>query len=183
MTSSHTRPLLVLWLAAAALPVHAEGLAISASSAGSSAASAGSASSRGSSNSIQGSSDSSGTPRAALEGEYRVARVEPSLDGRPETTRLTLDPIAAGASGPVDSGGGASGVAAAGTAGGVRLVLPQRAIAARPLAVGDRVLARQRPYGWEFARAETREAFFLVLDDASHRDLQTRVVAVEPGFR
>ena len=37
--------------------------------------------------------------------------------------------------------------------------------------------ARHRPYGIEFARRDTQQAFFLVLADAWHRDLETRVIA------
>jgi hypothetical protein len=38
------------------------------------------------------------------------------------------------------------------------------------------VLARQRPYGYELARADTRTAFFLLLDDPWYRELQSVVV-------
>ncbi len=143
----------------AALPALAESLATSASSAGSSASSAGSASLRGSSDSISGSSNSSRTDEKVAEGEYRVVAVD-DVGDRPGMLRLTMVPLAPGRSGA-----------------GFRLDLPERALGERRLAPGDVVSARHRPYGLEFARGDTRDAFFLVLADDWHRDLQTRVLA------
>lgn len=144
---------------AVSLPCAAEGLAISASSAGSSASSAGSASLRGSSDSIGASSDSSRTRQAAVrDGEYRVAAVGPSPRD-PGLLRLALEPVVAAAD-----------------AEPFRLDLPVRALGAAPIEVGDHVLATQRDYGIEFARARTRLPFFLVLDDAWNADLQTRAL-------
>jgi hypothetical protein len=143
----------------AAGPALAESLATSASSAASSASSAGSASLRGSSDSIKGSSDSSRDDPQVAEGEYRVARVAP-VGGRAEMLRLTLEPHRT-----------------AGAAGSFTLDLPRHALGKRPLAAGDIVSAQRRPYGLEFARADTRDAFFLVLADDWHRDLQTRVIS------
>jgi hypothetical protein len=145
-------------LCVAAAPSFAESLATSASSAGSSASSAGSASLRGSSESLKGSSDSSRTdPHQVAEGEYRVAAVA-EVDSKPGMLRLTLEPLQADAA-------------------GFRLDLPGRAFGERVLAPGDVVSARHRPYGLEFARGDTREAFFLVLADDWQRDLQTHVLA------
>jgi hypothetical protein len=159
MTSASLRPALLAALCIAAAPCLAESLATSASSAASSASSAGSASLRGSSESISGSSDSSRRNRDVAEGDYRVAAVE-EIGGRPGMVRLTLEPLAAG-----------------GDAAGFRLDLPQRAFGERGLGPGDTISARHRPYGLEFARGDTRDAFFLVLADDWHRDLQTRVLA------
>ena len=158
MTSAPFRTTLIALLFAAAGPALAESLAASTSSAASSASSAGSASLRGSSDSISGSSDSSRNDRQVAEGEYRVAAVEKIRD-RQDMLRLTLEPLAAGEG-----------------SGGFRLDLPQRALGDRPLAPGDAISARHRPYGLEFARARTGDAFFLVLADDWHRDLQTRVL-------
>ena len=50
-----------------------------------------------------------------------------------------------------------------------------------PAAVGDIVHARNRPYGLEFARfndEKTREAFFLVLADDWHKELDSRRVSL-----
>lgn len=153
------RSILAALLLAAAGPTLAESLATSASSAASSASSAGSASLRGSSDSIKGSSDSSRNDQQVAEGDYRVAAVAP-VAGSPGMLRLTLE--------PQGTAGGASGFS---------LDLPHRALADRPLKPGDLVSAHHRPYGLEFARGATREAFFLVLADEWHRDLQTRAVS------
>jgi hypothetical protein len=159
MTSALIRPTFILLLAAAAAPCSAEILASSASSAASSAASAGSASLRGSSESISHSSDSSRRDQAVAEGDYRVAAVG-AIDDRPDMLRLTLEPLA-----PAQDRSG------------FRLDLPQRALGDRLLSPGDTVSASHRPYGVEFARGRTGDAFFLVLADDWHRDLQTRVLA------
>jgi hypothetical protein len=158
MTSAPLRSTFLALLLAVATPALAESLATSASSAGSSASSAGSASLRGSSDSIKGSSDSSRNDQQVAEGEYRVAAVD-RVAQRAGMLRLTLEPVAA-----------------EGGAGGFRLDLPERALGERPLAAGDTISAHHRPYGLEFARGATRDAFFLVLADDWHRDLQTRVV-------
>ncbi len=159
MTFDPFRSTLIALLLAAAGPALAESLATSASSAASSASSAGSASLRGSSDSIKGSSDSSRSNEQVAEGDYRVTAVAP-VDGVPDMLRLTLEPHGATTA-----------------ASGFTLDLPQRALAERPLGPGDIVSAHHRPYGLEFARGATREAFFLVLADEWHRDLQTRVIS------
>ena len=92
------------------------------------------------------------------EGDYRVAAVE-EIAGQPGMVRLTLEPLASGTD-----------------AAGFRLALPQRALGERRLGAGDTISARRRPYGLEFARGDTRDAFFLVLADAWNQDLQTRVL-------
>jgi hypothetical protein len=94
-----------------------------------------------------------------LDGEYRVSAVD-GVDGKPDMLRLTMAPVA-----PTDGDEG------------FRLELPQGVLVTRPLIVGDRVDVRHRPYGLQFARADTRQPFFLVVDDDWHRDLQTRVLS------
>ena len=153
------RPTLFAAICVAAAPVLAESLATSASSATSSASSAGSASLRGSSDSLRSSSGSSDDDRAAaIDGEYRVAAVDP-IEGRPGMMRLTMDPLAA-----------------ADGRGRIELDLPDRALGEQPILPGDTVAAQHRPYGVEFARGATREAFFLVLADDWSRDMATRPV-------
>ena len=142
----------------ASAPSAAESLFTSASSAASSASSAGSASLRGSSDSIQNSSDSSRNDNQVAEGDYRITAVE-AIAARPGMLRLTMEPLEAG------------------VASGFALVLPGHAFDTRGVATGDVVSARHRPYGIEFARRDTQQAFFLVLADAWHRDLETRVIA------
>jgi hypothetical protein len=159
MTSVPLRSTLLAILCIAAAPCFAESLAASASSTASSASSAGSASLRGSSDSISGSSDNSRRDRDVADGDYRVTAVA-GIGGRPDMLRLTLEPVAGGDD-----------------AAGFRLDLPQRALGDRRLAPGDTISARHRPYGLEFGRGDTRDAFFLVLADDWHRDLETRVLA------
>ena len=56
------------------------------------------------------------------------------------------------------------------------LYLPQRAIADGAVSAGQVVRAEQRPYGVQFARADTQQAFFLMLDDDWHRELASNPV-------
>ncbi|OWQ93985.1 hypothetical protein CDN99_05095 [Roseateles aquatilis] len=137
---------------ACVLPALADSIATSASSAGS-------VSSRTLSDSIGQSSDSSSRDRKVAQGEYRVLAVEQAA-GRADTTRLRLQPVRA--------------------EGGEEffLFVPDRAIEAKPLRVGDHVLARQRAYGFEFARAENQEAFLLALRDDWHRELESHPVTL-----
>jgi hypothetical protein len=140
-------------LAAAALPCSAESFASSASSAGS--ASSGSVS-----DSLGDSSDSSSPDKKVAQGDYRVAGIAP-VDGRPGVVRLTLTPTEARA-GATD----------------FFLMLPEQALGTQGLAEGAVVSARHRPYGLEFARAQTREAFFLVLTNDWHSELDPRPVTL-----
>jgi hypothetical protein len=133
------------------LPAQADVLASSASSAGS--ASSGSAS-----DSIQGSSKSSTAPAKVAAGDYRIEQVNPAPD-RPGMVRVALQPVA-------DDGADGAFV----------LVLPQLTFDQQGLARGDKVSASERPYGLEFARADTRTAFFLVLADNWKRELDPRPV-------
>lgn len=131
-----------------------------AESLASSAVSAGSASVGSLSDSVAGSSRSSTGENRVAEGDYRVVEVA-ALAGRPGMLQLELQ-----------------ATARPGEAGALRLTLPQQALAQRPLAAGDLVRARLRPYGVEFARADTREAFFLLLADDWRRELDPHPVAL-----
>ena len=133
----------------------AEGSASSASSAGSSA---GSASSGSLSDSIGGSSNASSPDKEKVaQGEYRVVDVAAAPD-RPGKIRLTLQ-----------------GTEPTATPEFVLLV-PEKALAARAITAGDHVVTHVRPYGFEFAHADTRQAFFLALKDDWQQDLGMRVV-------
>ena len=137
-----------------AAPVWAESFASSASSAGS-------ASSASASDSIGDSSGASSPNRQAANGDYRVVEVA-DVAAAPGMLRLTLQ-------------------AMQGEAHEFTLKLPREALGGKGIAVGDVVHARNRPYGLEFARtdaARKREAFFLVLADDWHKELQTRPVAL-----
>ncbi len=147
---------LILPATLAAMLLAATGVA-RAESFASSASSAGSASIGSLSDSVRGSSrSSSGDDKKVAEGDYRVLEVADAAD-RPGHLQLKLQ-----------------AVAQPGEEGTLWLTLPRQALAPRGLAAGDVVIARQRPYGVEFARADAaqvREAFFLVLADDWHREL------------
>ena len=133
----------------AAVPCRAESFASSASSAGS--ASVGSLS-----DSIRNSSGSS-THKVA-EGNYRI--IDVAVAEPPDTLRLKMQHVAhAGDDAAV-----------------IYLDVPQPALGDRAVAPGDIVGVRQRPYGYEFAWADTRVAFFLVLAADWRRELDPRPV-------
>lgn len=132
-------------------PAVAESLASSASSTASFAASS-------ASNSLEASSGSSSKGTTAAAGDYRIDAVTVATD-RPGMVRLALQPAA-------DDGRRQAFV----------LVLPQRTADEQGLARGDTVSVRERAYGFEFARADTRQPFFLVLADAWQRELDARPV-------
>lgn len=133
----------------AALPSPAESSASSASSAGS--ASVGSLS-----DSLRSSSGSS-TDKVA-EGDYRI--IDVAATERPDTLRLKMQHVA----NAIDD------------AAVIYLDVPRTALGDRAAAPGDIVGVRQRPYGYQFAWADTRVAFFLVLADDWRRELDTRPV-------
>jgi len=126
--------------------------AAQASSFASSAADAGSSASGSVSDSFKASSNSSGGGEKRAEGRYRVTEV-----AQVDAGKLRLKLAREGAE-PVE------------------LTLPQQALAARTVNVGDEVQATPQPYGVAFAHADTGQAFFLVLEDAWHRELSARVV-------
>jgi hypothetical protein len=145
---------LALWGAAWAGPAAADSLASSASSAGS--ASLGSLS-----DSIGNSSRSSSPDNRTADGDYRVIEVA-QVAGKPGMLQLTLQ-------------------ATLGEAREFTLKLPQQALGEKGIAVGALVHVRNRPYGLEFARlndAQTREAFFLVLADDWHKELDSRPLSL-----
>jgi hypothetical protein len=144
-----------LWLGLIApFAAHAESFASSASSAGS--ASLGS-----SSDSIKGSSNSSSGDNKVADGDYQVLDVT-ALADHPGMLRLRLQQ-------PQLVAGGREG-------GAFTLDLPEKALGPRGVTTGELVSVRNREYGIEFARAQTHEAFFLVLDDAWHHELDPRPV-------
>jgi hypothetical protein len=145
---------LALLAGATALPAGASGSASSASSEGSSA-SVGSLST-----SIETSSDASSKGGEVAQGDYRIIEVA-DAPARAGTVRVTLQALA------VD-----------GADGRLSLYLPQQTAAGAQLAVGERVNARERPYGLEFAHGEPLQAFFLVVHDEGARELRTRPVTL-----
>jgi hypothetical protein len=138
--------------------------ALAASSTSSAASDSASSATSSASNSLQGSSNSSSTQDVAA-GDYTVVEVL-ALAGQPDRVRLKLQAAA-------DGGGGDASDAFS-----FYLLLPAPAYERSRLALGDTVVARARPYGLEFSRADTQQAFFLVLDDAWHRELAPRAVVM-----
>jgi hypothetical protein len=143
MTARHLRLILpAVLLGVAALSARADSLAASSAAGGSSASSASSASSDKSSDK---SSDSSSKNTKVAAGPYRIVDLA-AVPQRPGTLRVRLQALA-GAAQEED----------------VVLFLPQQAIERSRLTMGQTVIANKRPYGTEFAVADT--AFFLLLND------------------
>lgn len=145
-----------LALLALAGPASADSFTASSAAGGSSASSAASSAS----DSSGASSDSSKKAVAALDGPYRIVELTP-LPERPGFVRVALAPLAAPAS-----------------AEPVGLVLPAAAVERGRLAAGATVTANRRPYGVELAHADTKKAFFLVLDDGWQRELRSTPVSL-----
>nr|WP_113865847.1 hypothetical protein [Brenneria salicis]NMN90777.1 hypothetical protein [Brenneria salicis ATCC 15712 = DSM 30166]RBP63496.1 hypothetical protein DES54_1119 [Brenneria salicis ATCC 15712 = DSM 30166]RLM30927.1 hypothetical protein BHG07_07725 [Brenneria salicis ATCC 15712 = DSM 30166] len=143
----------VCLMAAIGASFHAQA-EIFASSA-SSASSAGSASSGSVSDSLSGSSDSSKDNEKTAGGNYRIIDVA-DAPNRTGFRRVTLQ--------------------GDDTRRSLVLDLPLAVLDKQGLEAGDMVLAQQRVYGLEFARGDTREAFYLVLADNWHDDLAARAV-------
>lgn len=124
----------------------------------SSASSAGSASSGSVSDSLAGSSNSSqDNKRKVADGEYRIIQIAatPERAGRTRVTMLADDPQQR-----------------------VVLDLPQSTFDQQALAAGDVMYARNRVYGIEFGRGDTRQPFYLVLADEWYGELASRPVGI-----
>jgi hypothetical protein len=145
---------LATFAAACAAPAYADSVASSASSAGS-------ASSASISDSIGSSSNSSNRDRdrRVTAGDYRVIDIA-QAPAKADTTRLTLRPV----------GGD--------LAQEFTLDVPNRALAARAVGAGALVHVNERVYGYEFAYADTRQPFFLALQDDWYRELGSRKVTI-----
>ena len=146
-------------LAAIALLFGAGALPAVAASSASSAASDSVTTSIGSlSGSVENSSASSSGDKKVAEGDYRIIDVTTAAD-RPGMVRMRLQALAT-------------------ERGEFFLYLPQTAFDGSHLAQGGVVTARGKPYGTEFADAQTRQAFFLVLADDWYRELHTTPVVL-----
>lgn len=131
-----------------------------ADSVASSASSAGSASSGSVSDSLQGSSNSSSgnNDNRRAEGTYQILDVTPT-PGRANSARIAMQ---------------------LGADADKRIVLdlPQKIVDQEALAGGALVQVKNRDYGLEFARADNRQAFFLVLADEVYNELAARKVSL-----
>ncbi len=143
-----------LAIAAATLVV---GMNAQADSFTSSASSAGSASSGSVSDSLSGSSNSASGGNKTANGPYRIIDIA-QTPNRADRARLTLQ----------------------GDEPQMRIVLdlPKSTFDQQQLDKGDVVYAQNRVYGIEFARNDTRKAFFLVLADEWHGELAARPVGM-----
>lgn len=146
--------LAALALCAGALlaPLAARG---AASSAASSASQSVGASIGSVSGSLKASSNSSSPAAEVAAGEYEVVAIA-AVDDQRERALLTLRAQA--------------------TRGEIVLELPRQAVAQGRLVPGGKVWARARHYGVEFASGETREPFFLLLDDEWYAELKLRAL-------
>jgi len=133
-----------------ALQAQAESLPSSASSAGS--ASSGSVSA-----SLHESSDSSSKDDKRADGDYRIIDVAEAPE-RGDFRRVTMQ--------------------ADESQQRIVLDLPVNILDKQGLGRGDLVYAQHRVYGLEFARSDTREAFYLVLADKWHEELAPRIVGL-----
>ena len=127
----------------------------SASSAFSTASDSASTSVGSASDSIRGSSDSSSRQKRVAQGHYEVIDVA-AVPDEPWLVRVTL-----------------AAVAGSGAEGEFFLHLPKVAALDGKLLAGQVVKVTHRGYGLEFARADTRQAFFLALADGWLQELRT----------
>ena len=125
-----------------------------------SSAAGGSSASSAASDSVGNSSDSATRAVANLDGAYRIVDVTP-VPERPGTVRVTLRTLAATEQDET-----------------ALLYVPQQAFERAGLAPGGTITAQQRPYGVEFAHADTRRAFFLLLNDGVQRELRSNPVSL-----
>ncbi|MGZ5183023.1 MAG: hypothetical protein ACXWC2_21305, partial [Ramlibacter sp.] len=58
------------------------------------------------------------------------------------------------------------------------LDVPDRALAERSVAAGALVQVKERAYGYDFAYADTKQPFFLALQDDWYRELGSRQVTI-----
>jgi len=121
----------------------------------SSASSAGSASSGSVSGSLRGSSNSSTGGDKAAAADYRIIEVAKAPD-RAGIARITMQ-----ADDPQQR---------------IVLELPRAIVDKQGLSPGNIVRTRKHVYGFEFARGDTREAFYLVLADDWYGELAARPV-------
>ncbi len=111
------------------------------------------------STSLKKSSQSVSGDDKVADGDYKVIEVA-TLADQPGMVRLKLQAVAQQAT----------------PEGEYFLTVPQKAVDAHGVAEGQVLAAHNRPYGVEFAAADTRKAFFLVLDDAWYRELSVKPV-------
>jgi hypothetical protein len=145
---------IALLLAALAMP------AMSASSTSSAASDSASSAASSGSDSLKKSSDGSSKTTTAAAGDYEVMAVTAAAE-RPGTLRMTLQAVADRSAD-----------------GEYFLYVPQQTVDRSKLTAGQIVTARARPYGLEFAKSDTGQAFFLVLNDDWAADLPSHALSL-----
>ena len=151
---THKLTPIALLLAALAMP------AMAASSTSSAASDSASSAASSGSDSLKKSSDSSTKTNTAAAGDYEVMAVTAAAE-RPGTLRMTLQAVADRS-----------------VEGEYFLYVPQQTVDQGHLATGQIVTARARPYGLEFAKGDTGQAFFLVLNDDWSADLPSHAISL-----
>jgi hypothetical protein len=124
-----------------------------ASSIASSAADAGSSASDSASSTLETSSKGSSDDDKVAAGNYRITNIATAPE-KTNRVRITLQ--------------------AENNERSLTLDLPTATWTAQHLALGDVIHAQTHNYGLEFARIDTQEAFFLVLNDDWHSELESR---------
>jgi hypothetical protein len=140
----------------------------------SSAASSASTSMGSSSASLGKSSDSSSSKERVAQGDYTIVDMV-AVDDQPDMLRLRLEAVAA------STAPDQAPAQARARPEPFFLMLPRAAAERAQLAAGQTVSALHRPYGLAFVAANAAGhagPFFLVLDDAWHRELESRPVGV-----
>lgn len=140
-------------LAFTSSPALSAGLTASSAAGGSSASSV-------SLGSVENSSDSATKALTEINGPYRVVEMTP-MPERPGMLRVKLQALATAQGDDV-----------------VQIYVPLKALERGDIRTGKTVLAHQRPYGVEFASAETQQAFFLLLADDWHKELSSKPVTL-----
>ena len=138
----------------------------------SSASSAASTSVGSSSTSLETSSASSSGKGQVAQGNYTVVDIA-AVAGAPEMMRVRLQ---------ADAANPTSGLTTE-----FALLIPRQTLERAHLAMGQTVHAEHKPYGLAFATVAAQgtstanaQPFFLVLDDAWHRELESRPVTLSP---
>jgi len=109
------------------------------------------------SDSLNGSSNSSNGHHRVADGDYQIIQIA-ETPGRADRVRLTMQ-----AADPKEQ---------------VVLDMPQATFEQQRLASGDMVHAQNRVYGIEFAHADNRQPFYLVLADEWYGELAARPVTL-----
>ena len=118
----------------------------------------------GSSTSVSSVSDSFGASSNSVAqtipaGDYEIVALAEVAD-KPDVLRMTLQPLNAEAAHPLE------------------LFVPREALQKNALKLRQIVSAHDRPYGTEFTKTTSGQAFLLILQDNWYRELHSRLVTL-----